>query len=382
VGESTSYQGVYGKSTDNAGVVGESVNLHGVYGVCGNPHGAGVYGTNTEVGGFGVQGFNPLGDGVTGTGRRGVVGQSDTYQGVYGSSRDNAGVVGESVNQYGVYGLCHNPNGGGIFGTSDKGGAGVIGLSPGGEGVHGETSAASGAIAGVLGLSNGLGPGVFGKGTGNAGVIGFHGNPQLQENRVAEDFGAPAGVFGASDIGSGVVGYARTTAVAAIHGIAGVGPAGSGLAGLFDGSLQVNGDIFVPGADCAEHFDIAAGEHVEPGTVVVIHEDGTLRPSETAYDRTVAGVISGAGNYRAGLVLDNQQSENHRQPVALVGKVFCKADASYAPIAVGDLLTSSPTSGHAMKADDPQKAFGAVLGKSLDNLDSGTGLVRILVCLQ
>jgi hypothetical protein len=81
-------------------------------------------------------------------------------------------------------------------------------------------------------------------------------------------------------------------------------------------------------------------------------------------------------------VLDKQDSDSHRQPVALFGKVFCKVDASYSPIAVGDLLTSSPTSGHAMKADDPQKAFGAVLGKSLDSLASGAGLVRMLVCLQ
>ena len=47
--------------------------------------------------------------------------------------------------------------------------------------------------------------------------------------------------------------------------------------------------------------------------------------------------------------------------VRAVGKVFCKVDADFAPIETGDLLTSSATPGHAMKASDPQRAFGAVI---------------------
>ena len=57
-------------------------------------------------------------------------------------------------------------------------------------------------------------------------------------------------------------------------------------------------------------------------------------------------------------------------PVALVGKVYCKVDASYSPIEVGDLLTTSLTPGHAMKANDHVKAFGAVIGKALRRLDA------------
>jgi len=49
---------------------------------------------------------------------------------------------------------------------------------------------------------------------------------------------------------------------------------------------------------------------------------------------------------------------------------------------VGDLLTTSPTPGHAMRADDPGRAFGAVLGKALRPLADGQGLVPILVALQ
>ena len=68
--------------------------------------------------------------------------------------------------------------------------------------------------------------------------------------------------------------------------------------------------------------------------------------------------------------------------MALVGKASCKVDAQYAQIEVGDLLTTSSTAGHAMKADDPQKAFGAVLGKALRPLQEGQGLIPILIALQ
>jgi hypothetical protein len=115
---------------------------------------------------------------------------------------------------------------------------------------------------------------------------------------------------------------------------------------------------------------------------MVIDSEGALRPSDQAYDKRVAGVISGAGNYKPGLILDKQASSNNRMPIALMGKVYCKADASYGAIEVGDLLTTSPTLGHAMKANDPLKAFGSVIGKALRPSDEGQGLIPILIALQ
>jgi hypothetical protein len=82
-------------------------------------------------------------------------------------------------------------------------------------------------------------------------------------------------------------------------------------------------------------------------------------------------------------VLDKRDRDDEgRATIALVGKVYCKVDADEAPISVGDLLTTSPTCGHAMKAADPMKAFGAVIGKALAGLDEGCGLIPILVTLQ
>jgi hypothetical protein len=65
-----------------------------------------------------------------------------------------------------------------------------------------------------------------------------------------------------------------------------------------------------------------------------------------------------------------------------MGKVYCRVDAQYSPIEVGDLLTTSPTPGHAMKAVDAIKAFGAVIGKALKPLDRGVDMIPILVTLQ
>ena len=80
--------------------------------------------------------------------------------------------------------------------------------------------------------------------------------------------------------------------------------------------------------------------------------------------------------------LINNGHEVNRKPIALLGKVYCKADAGYAPIEVGDLLTTSATPGHAMKATDAVKAFGAVIGKALRPLKEGQGLIPIMIALQ
>jgi hypothetical protein len=149
-----------------------------------------------------------------------------------------------------------------------------------------------------------------------------------------------------------------------------------------NGNIVVTGDILLANADCAEEFDICETEGNEPGTVMVLGEEGVLYQSRRAYDKRVAGVISGAGDYKAGIVLDKRRSSGARKPIALLGKVYCKVDAECGAIEVGDLLTTSPTPGHAMKADNPWQAFGAVIGKALRPLSRGQGLIPVLIALQ
>jgi len=186
------------------------------------------------------------------------------------------------------------------------------------------------------------------------------------------------GVYGLSESttgGAGVMGESRGTG-AAIYG------KGGRVAGFFEGDVEVTGDIRLTNADCAEDFDICETEQTEPGTVMVLGEAGVLHPSQQAYDKRVAGVISGAGDYKPAIVLDKQHCGGARKPIALLGKVYCKVDAGHGAVAIGDLLTTSPTPGHAMKADDPAKAFGAVIGKALRPLQEGYGLIPILIALQ
>jgi hypothetical protein len=149
-----------------------------------------------------------------------------------------------------------------------------------------------------------------------------------------------------------------------------------------NGNVAFTGDVTLTGKDCAEQFDIANADRVEPGTVMALGEDGVLEESQFAYDKRVAGVVSGAGDYKPGIVLGQQGAQPNRKPIALVGRVYCKVDAQYGAVETGDLLTTSPTPGHAMKATDQLKAFGAVIGKALRPLTAGRRLIPILVALQ
>ncbi len=148
------------------------------------------------------------------------------------------------------------------------------------------------------------------------------------------------------------------------------------------GSISVDGDITLQNADCAEDFRVACPIEAEPGTVMVINDDLQLAVSDKAYDSRVAGIVAGAGDYRPGIVLGRTDDTHPTMPIALVGRAFCKVDADHGAVAIGDLLTTSPTVGHAMKARDRARAFGAVIGKALAPLDSGRGLIPVLVALQ
>jgi hypothetical protein len=142
------------------------------------------------------------------------------------------------------------------------------------------------------------------------------------------------------------------------------------------------GDIILSNADAAEHFDVAESAQAAPGMLMVLNCEGKLEPSAVAYDKKVVGVVAGGGNYRPGIVLGHRSGLSSRVPISVLGKVSCKADATYGPVEVGDMLTTSPTLGHAMKAGDALKAFGSVIGKALSSLREGVGMVDVLITLQ
>jgi hypothetical protein len=143
--------------------------------------------------------------------------------------------------------------------------------------------------------------------------------------------------------------------------------------------LQLTG-----GSDIAEPFEMKEPNKIEPGMVVVIDPDnpGKLKVSTKAYDRCVAGIVSGAGGIKPGVRMMSDESFENNHHVALTGRVYALCDASFGSIEPGDLLTTSPTSGYAMKVTDYQRAQGAILGKAMTKLDKGQGLVSVLVTLQ
>lgn len=162
-----------------------------------------------------------------------------------------------------------------------------------------------------------------------------------------------------------------------------------GSAAYFDGRVGISRDLFVDGditlanvADFAEDFGVEDADRAEPGTVVVLVADDLLRISDKPYDTRVAGVVSGAGRFRPGIVLDRRSDRSGRLPIALLGKVFCKVDADLGRIDVGDMLTTSSTAGHAMRVADRHQALGAVLGKAMAPLAAGRACIPVLACLQ
>jgi hypothetical protein len=151
------------------------------------------------------------------------------------------------------------------------------------------------------------------------------------------------------------------------------------------------------GADLSEGFDVrptrsnSADKNESPaitpvpGMVVSIDSEnpGKLVVSSEPYDKTVAGIISGAGGVNPGMLMG--QTGSHADgdyPVALTGRVYCLCDATGGAIRPGDMLTTSGVPGHAMKVGHHGRARGATIGKAMTALADGRGLVLVLVTLQ
>lgn len=142
-----------------------------------------------------------------------------------------------------------------------------------------------------------------------------------------------------------------------------------------------NGDIRIRNADLAEKFKKSVKYSLDPGTVAIFDDNGRVRPCNTCYDKRVAGIVSGANKVSAGLVLGEDFSSTSDEDIliAMSGTSYCKVDANFGSIDVGDLITTSSTSGYGMKLTDSSKALGTIVGKSIGKLNSGLGLVPVLI---
>jgi len=135
-----------------------------------------------------------------------------------------------------------------------------------------------------------------------------------------------------------------------------------------------------PGCDIAELYEPSQdSEELEPGDIVVLdeEEEKKIKKSSHSYSALVVGVVSTNPNMTMGVLEDNS-NEDH-PPVALLGRVPTKVTAENGPIKIGDLIVSSSKPGYGMRCDNYDKCQGAVVGKATENLESGEGMIEVLI---
>lgn len=138
---------------------------------------------------------------------------------------------------------------------------------------------------------------------------------------------------------------------------------------------------------------IPCSSNVGAGDVVVINpgKDREVIKCSKEVDVSVVGVISGSPHFSLGdkEKANKLEPDKNYQYIALKGLVYANVNSDYGEIKSGDLLTTSPTPGHAMKAKPvdevdgyPVYPQGCIVGKALEPLKSGKGRILILVCLM
>jgi hypothetical protein len=262
--------------------------------------------------------------GVKGT----VRSSSNTAAGVYGDSWATSGV------NYGVWGVSASADGRGVYGKA-------------------ESTTATGRPSGVFGYAAAdRGMGVFGRSDGVDGYGGFFVNHDIGGDLIASNDYTEYGEleFRVSN----------------------------------NGGVYADLGYYTPAADFAELLPAVTG--LEPGDVLVIGPNGQLARSTEACQPTVAGVYSTNPGFVGGSEDDKVLSEMdlakaQKVPLAVVGVVPVKSSAENGSINPGDLLVASSRPGHAMKAGSGP-AIGTVIGKALEGLDEGTGIIKMLVMLH
>jgi|SRR5271166_1179472 len=325
-----------------------------------------------------LQSGNNIGIGSTnGAARLNVVSSNASGQAIIGNNTAKS----TTTFPVGVLGLTAGSMGVGVYGQANSTTGNTIGMagvtvSPSGTGVEGISDASSGAggtASGVTGLFNGSsgngsgvigisaapeGYGVFGQSTSNIGVYG-----------TTSAAKSSAGFFDNSAAGNLLIG--------AVKGVNKFRVDGTGK-GFFDGGTQTGG------ADFAESVVASPSEpRLEPGDLLVVDVNAKrqLKLSSESYSTLVAGIYSTKPGVLATPHTLGETAANEI-PLAIVGIVPCKVTAENGSIRPGDLLVTSSTPGYAMKGSDRSRMLGAVVGKALEPLADGKGVVQVLVTLQ
>jgi hypothetical protein len=323
-----------------------------------------------------------------------VYGDSVGGPGIYGYTEDGYGVYGwdgGSTQARGYGGYFYSANGVGVYGysgaaptTYNSHAPGVYGRSWEGAGVYGISNGANGH--GGYFENVGTGIGLFARGHGSwkydatlrvdndytsCGMAGYITNnsdcatTHFQNNGSGQVLWLVNGGTDAAGTGGGDF-------ITALNNDA----SDTQFRVTTSGDVYSDGNFHSGGADFAEM--LPATEGLEPGDVLVVGSDGQLAHSSEAYQSSVVGVYSTQPGFVGGQPVEGELAGH--VPLAVMGVVPVKASAENGPIQPGDLLTTSSTPGHAMRAE--RFVGGAIIGKALEGLDEGFGVIQMLVMLQ
>lgn len=250
----------------------------------------------------------------------------------------------------GVNGTTYSPQGNGVYGTNNASTGG------GGGGVEGITSSAdfgfSYATRGSAVATTGSAVAFFGETWSPDGTAGYF------LNRAA---------------GNIIVGHVGLNDDQSVFRVDGTGRV------FADGGFQPYG------ADFAESMAVTGDRgNYSVGDLLVIDASAFrhLGLAQQPYSTLVAGIYSTRPGMLGSTRKIDEPAAKDEIPLAVVGIVPCKVTAENGPIHAGDLLVTSSTAGYAMKGTDRGKMLGAIVGKALEPLPIGTGMIQVLVTLQ
>jgi hypothetical protein len=334
-----------------------------------------VKGTATTGGVIAVKAENAS---SSGTGIMGIV---------TSATGNTVGVIGrsDSVVGNGVYGVTTSPTGTAeaISGTA---------MASGGHGVGGNAVSTTGTAVGVFGKSySSGGTGVIGESSPSAngyttfGVVGkAHGNAGIAVYGAADSAtGSPVAIEGVVTSGSGTAGYFANLGAGNIL----IGKSGSKNVFRVDGAGKVyaDGGTVSSGADFAESIAVRGDRaQYQPGDLLAIDEDTDRRVklATEEYSTHIAGIYSTKPGTLSTTHAADSEELAREVPMAVVGIVPCKATTANGAIHRGDLLVSSSLPGYAMKATDRTRIAGAIIGKAMQELTDGKGVIEVLVSIE
>ena len=403
-GNSTSSVGVLGISTNNKGVVGtHNAASGGAAGVEGNTNSTsalatGVLGnvlsTTPSSDSAGVRGIN---NGTNGNG-----------SGVYGSHNGGGyGVFGQSTSGFGLYGVSTDSYGGYFSSTNndaaDFHGAnwGIYVRNSGGQPAVDAGSSGANSYAGYF-YSNAYRAGYFKSGSNvlyslyvdtqdgpTQGTAGLNVNGTIRGEGNLVIAGSKAGyvvdemqnvdtvpleqgdvVVIAADSGAPVLGKIPVPRIRLANSAN-----DTAVVGIVDQIMYVPDDATRTAYEAQQKADRDAATQAQ----ALARQGGQkLSPMADSPNR----ISDEAGTLHADPDATSAVPGRYCSVVTLGAYKAVKANANFGAIKAGDLLTTSPQAGYAMRVNDKVAASGAIIGKALSSLNSGTGTVSVLVTLK